>query len=206
MQASWTPGSIAAALEGRGGGPDGLARTLLPLTIELAGRELYPWGSFYRRQPAELRNDVAQDVLLRLFANDGRVLLTWDPQLGLSLRSFVKRVIRYHVLQLFRTERGNPWRNEPTPVERLEQLDLEGPELLHQLWLWQVRDQLLERESSRSRDLYRALFVEQQSAEEVAREHDMTCDAVYQWRARFKQRAAKVLRQHESNAKEGSSS
>ncbi|MEM7154812.1 MAG: sigma-70 family RNA polymerase sigma factor [Myxococcota bacterium] len=189
----WTPAEIARALDVGGDRYEHLARTLLPMTATAAGQELYPFGAHYDRNAADLRHDVTQDVMVKLFANGGRVLRAWEPQLGLSLRGFIKRVVRFHVLQLFRTERSNPWRNDPAEPEQLDGLDPRPPELLHQLWLWQVRDQLLERETERGRKLYQALFVEQRAAEDIARDHDMTRDAVYQWRARFKRRAAKTL-------------
>lgn len=193
---AWRPDRVAVALDSSRELSELLARHLLPIVVEHAGRELFPWASRYARQSTELRNDVAQDVMLKLFADGGRVLRCWDPTQGLSLRGFIKRVVRFHVLQLFRTERRNPWRNSPQPPQ---QLDSEGTEdtgaqdLLHQLWLWQVRDQLLERESARGRRLYRALFVEQRPAEDVAGELGMSRDAVYQWSARFKRRAARAF-------------
>lgn len=190
---SITPEEIVAALAEGGRRLRVLARVLLSLTVTLAGRELHPFGSRYDRQPGELRNDVAQDVMVKVFADGGRVLRAWQPQLGLSLRGFIKRVVRYHVLALFRTERGNPWRNAPAEPEAIDGLDSSPPGLLHQLWLWQVRDLLLEDEPLRGRELYRALFVEHRSADETAGALGMTRDAVYQWKARFKQRAAKIL-------------
>ncbi|MCH9686971.1 MAG: helix-turn-helix domain-containing protein [Deltaproteobacteria bacterium] len=202
----WSPASVAAALD-RGGPPlESLARSLLPPTVEMAGRELYPWCARYSRQPTDLRNDVAQDVMLKLFADKGELLRVWEPEYGLSLRGFIKRVVRFHVLQLFRSARSNPWRNEPTTPEDLETHAAPMPSLLHQLWLWQVRDQLLEQESPHGRRLYFALFVEQRSADEIAREHGMTRDAVYQWRARFKRRAAQALGQGRKPGRFGGSS
>lgn len=185
--------SVAAALDAAGPPQESLARTLLPLTVALAGRELNPWCSQYGWQPTQLRKDLAQDVMLKLFSNGGRVLRAWDPKLGLSLPGFVKRVVRYHVLQMFRSSRSNPWRNAPASTEQLDALGEDMPDLLHMLSLWQVRDQLLEQESAHGRRLYHALFVEQRSTDDVARDHQMTRNAVYQWRARFKHRAAKAL-------------
>jgi len=190
---AWTPARVADALDGGGEQYEMLARALLAVVMRLAAAELHPWASRYRRQPSDLRRDTVQDVMVRLFAEHGRVLRAWEPDLGLTLRGFLKRVVRYHVLTLFRTERGNPWRNESTDPDQLDQLDGEGTGLFNQLWLWRVRDRLLAEESTRGRALYVALFVEQRSADDIAAGHDMTRDAVYQWRARFKRRAAKLL-------------
>ncbi|MEX1364370.1 MAG: hypothetical protein AB1Z98_14685 [Nannocystaceae bacterium] len=191
---AWNPETIAAALDARGPSPESLARTLLPLVGEIAGQELHAWGLRYGRRPSELRHDVAQDVMLALFENGGRILRTWDPARGLVLRGFVRRVVRFRVLQLFRSHRSNPWRNVPTPPDQVDVVDERASGLLDQLHVRAARDRLLARESPRGLRLYRALFIEQQSAEDTAAQHHMSRDAVYQWRARFKRRAVRSFR------------
>lgn len=203
---AWTSARVADALDKGGDRCESLARALLPVILRLVAVELRPWGSRYQRHPSELQRDVAQDVMLRLFTDRGRVLRAWQPDRGLSLRGFLKRVVRYHVLTLFRTERANPWRNESTDPEQLDQLDGQQSGLFHQLWLWRVRTRLLEDESPRGRALYVALFVEQHSADEIAEGYGMTRDAVYQWRARFKRRAARLLGDGALRPHEGSPS
>ncbi len=200
----WTPELIGAAIDAGGSMHDRLARTLLPVTNQIAMQELAPWGSQYDRRPAELRDDVAQDVMLKLLSDRGHVLRQWKPHLGLALRGFIRYVVRFHVLQLFRTARRNPWRSEPTSPEALDQLARQQPDLLHVVCVWQTRDLLLAQESARGRLLYRGLIVEHRLAEDLARELDMTRDAIYQWRARFKRRTAKILDTLEPNRKDRS--
>ncbi len=158
----------------------------------MVGRELLPWSGHYDRHTTSLAEDVVQDVMLKLFADDGRVLRVWDPERGLTLVGFLRRVVRFHVLQLFRSANKNPWRDRPYD-EKTERPQISTSALLHQLWLWEVRDLLLEAEDERGRALYVGLYVEQQSADELAQAHAMTRDAVYQWRARFKRRASRLL-------------
>lgn len=189
----WTPGSLDEVFsDGGGSGLDGLARALLGVLPSLAARELLPWSGYYRRSPAALCEDVVQDVMLKLFAERGRVLRAWNPERGLSLRGFLRRVVRYHVLQMFRSSVKNPWRD--LPVEgHADATGDDSDALLHQLWLWEVRDLLLADENERGRALYVGLFVEHCSAEELGERHEMSRDAVYQWRARFKRRASRLL-------------
>lgn len=153
--------------------------------------------------------DVVQDVMLKLFADRGRVLRTWDPERGLSLRGFLRRVVRFHVLQLFRSSAKNPWRDNPVDNVDNAEVDTAGDEpdqsgaLLHQLWLWEVRDLLLAEETDHGRALYMGLFVEQRSADEVGALHEMSRDAVYQWRSRFKRRASRLLSSMQPNGSSG---
>lgn len=171
---------------------DALARALLVVLPAIVSRELLPWSGHYRRSGSSLAEDVVQDVMLKLFAERGRVLRAWDPARGLDLRGFLRRVVRFHVLQLFRSSVKNPWRDGPAE-EEFEDPEAEPNALLHQLWLWEVRDLLLAQEDERGRALYVGLFVEHQSAEDLGEKLEMSRDAVYQWRSRFKRRAARLL-------------
>ncbi len=198
----WTPASVRGAFaEGRPRA-DALARALLILLPPLAARELVPWSGHYRRSPASLCEDVVQDVMLKLFADRGRVIRTWDPERGLSLRGFLRRVVRFHVLQLFRSSVKNPWRDRLTE-SHVEVVGDDSDATLHQLWLWEVRDLLLAGENEHGRALYVGLFVEHRSAEDVGEQHNMTRDAVYQWRSRFKRRASRLLSQEQPSASRG---
>lgn len=188
----WTAASVSGAFVGARPRADALARALLVLLPPLAARELVPWSGHYRRSPASLCEDVVQDVMLKLFAERGRVLRAWDPDRGLTLRGFLRRVVRFHVLQLFRSSVKNPWRDRLTESQ-LEVAGEESDAILHQLWLWEIRDLLLAEESDHGRALYMGLFVEHRSAEDVGEQHNMTRDAVYQWRSRFKRRAGRLL-------------
>lgn len=198
----WTPASVTRAFAGERPRADALARALLVLLPPLAARELIPWSGHYRRSPASLCEDVVQDVMLKLFAERGRVLRAWDPERGLTLRGFLRRVVRFHVLQLFRSSVKNPWRDRLTEGH-LEVAGEDSDAVLHQLWLWEVRDLLLAEENDHGRALYMGLFVEHRSAEDVGEQHNMTRDAVYQWRSRFKRRASRLLADEQPSVPRG---
>lgn len=199
---SWTPASVTRAFTTERPRADALARALLVLLPPIAARELIPWSGHYRRSPASLCEDVAQDVMLKLFAERGRVLRAWDPERGLALRGFLRRVVRFHVLQLFRSSVKNPWRDRLTE-SHLEVVGEDSDAVLHQLWLWEVRDMLLAEENAHGRALYMGLFVEHRSAEDVGEQHNMTRDAVYQWRSRFKRRAGRLLSEKQQKLRRG---
>lgn len=134
--------------------------------------------------------------MVKLLEKNGRVLRNWNPDRGLGLPGYLRRVVFFYVLRLFKSKH-NPWKDSAdfdSGAIRNVSTTEETSKLMDQLWIWECRDMLLRQESPVSRSLYRALLVEQRSGEEVARMHDMTRDAVYQWRARFKRRAERLVR------------
>ena len=77
----------------------------------------YKPGSGRVRQDVE---DLAQDVFLRLFEENGRVLRSWDPARGLSLENFAGLVAERHAISTLRTGKRNPWREDEAEEGVLE--------------------------------------------------------------------------------------
>jgi len=71
--------------------------------------------------------DLTQQVLLLLFENGGRVLRSWDPLRGLSLRSFVGLVAEREAVTILRTGRRSAWAETPSSDDILERAE-ESPE------------------------------------------------------------------------------
>ncbi len=146
-----------------------------------------------RAHPAARREDVldhAQDVLLRLFQDDHRVLRSWDPARGASLDTFVALVAERHVRAVLRSGRKSAWREDLT-------LDLESAggttgdgerHMLSKDLLERILDRLEGELTPRSRELFRALFVEELPAEEVAERFGMSSNALYTWTSRLRAR------------------
>lgn len=99
---------IGADLDTEFGRTEYLVRELLPLVLAAVTDELRPWNARFQRYAEDLRKNMAQDVMLKLFSDDGRVLLSWSPECGLDLTTFIRRVVRIQVLQMFRSSRRNP--------------------------------------------------------------------------------------------------
>ncbi|MBN1962811.1 MAG: sigma-70 family RNA polymerase sigma factor [Deltaproteobacteria bacterium] len=57
--------------------------------------------------------DLTQEVFAQLFINEGKILHSWDPERGLSLRNFVGMVAQRHVLSVLRSRKRNPFTDEP---------------------------------------------------------------------------------------------
>lgn len=134
--------------------------------------------------------DLVQEVFLTLFENDGKVLRTWDPTRGAQLRTFVGLVADRVVGGVLRSGRRSGWREEPTSVPALEraagQTETFERQIASREMLAAVLDRLRESLTPRGMWLFRALFVEQRDAAEVAGEAEMTLDALYAWRSRLR--------------------
>jgi RNA polymerase sigma-70 factor (ECF subfamily) len=177
-------GEIAPIVQAR------VARALLRRRQQAAGREL--------RQELE---DLTQEVLLALFDDDARVLRSWDPERGLSLKNFVGMVAERQVASILRSGRRSPWSDDPTNDElleaRLEQsntnTDTVEIEVARRELLEQVLDRMLEQLSPLGRALFEAIFVHEQPVAHICRSMGLRPDAVWAWRSRLTRRARTIL-------------
>ena len=140
--------------------------------------------------------DLTQDIFLVLFADGGKVLRSWEPERGLTFPNFVGLVAERQTASILRSGRRSPWKEEPTPPEDLDQVDLDsGPEEVtasrEQLRLLLRR--LTEELSPLGRHLFDLLFLRDLPFEEVVRQTNMSSDAVYAWRSRLRRLARKLL-------------
>ncbi len=140
--------------------------------------------------------DYTQEVFVALFENDGRVLRSWDPARGASLPTFAGLVAERVVAAIARSGRRGGWREDPTMNEDLDQGlgATEHPELriADRNLLGVLLDRLREALSPRGFLLFERLILEEQPAEDVARDQDMTLEALYAWRSRTKKLVAKL--------------
>ncbi len=173
-----------------------LVRTLLPVIKVEVGVALVRRALPQRRDPRQDVDDFAQDVLLHLLADGGRLLRMWDPARGRSLASFVRLIARQRVSRILHGHRGNPWSDEPTAHDDLEPVMpeasrddkvLESREELRAL-LERLRAHLTER----GLVLFEEIYVQQRPIAEVARELGMTREAVDAWNTRTRSLARKL--------------
>ncbi len=136
--------------------------------------------------------DLVQEVFLTLFENDGKVLRTWDPARGAQLRTFVGLVAD----RVVGGGRRSGWREDPTEAPALERAAGKTETFERQVAsrevLAVVLDRLRESLTPRGMWLFRALFVEQRDAAEVAEEAGMTLDALYAWRSRLRRHVRSI--------------
>ncbi len=138
--------------------------------------------------------DLAQDVFMALFADDGRVLRAWDPARGLSLASWCGLVAERETASILRSGRRSPWTEAATELDELEEAlggvqDIEV-QVSSREQLGRLVDRLREALSPRGLELFHRLIVEEETVESVCLSTGMSSDAVYAWKSRI----AKVVR------------
>jgi RNA polymerase sigma factor (sigma-70 family) len=151
------------------------------------------------RNIAAAVDDVAQQVLLVLFANQGKVLRSWDPERRLSLLNFVGLVAERQALTIARSDRTNPFTEAPMehaalethlPRERDPESQLAARELYHE-----IADRMRMSLSPYAMHMFNLLFLEDKSVEQVSEELTMTHEAVYTWRSRLVRQARTLAEQ-----------
>ncbi|MES2643359.1 MAG: sigma-70 family RNA polymerase sigma factor [Myxococcota bacterium] len=196
-----------AALSGAPAAARALVGRLIPIIQARVGRCLARHGRpELRRNVREEVMDLTQEVLLSLFANEGRALRAWNPERGLSLDNFIGMVAQRQALSLLRTQRNSPWMEEPIEDLGAELPDAEGPEA--RVASRQVLERLLldlEAElSPLGLELFELLVVQELDAAEVVERTGLSRDAVYAWRSRLgklvRQRAEALAAAEESGA------
>jgi RNA polymerase sigma-70 factor (ECF subfamily) len=163
--------------------------------------------------PRDIRQeveDVTQEVFGALFADDGRVLRTWEPARGLSLANFVGLVADRHVASILRSGRRNPFREVPEEIDMIEPHTEPDPGFEPQLESRRTLERLLDRMraslSTRGLELFQRLYVEEEPVDAVASAMGMTREAIYAWRNRVSkhvQAFARELHDDDDGAQSG---
>ncbi|MEM6275209.1 MAG: sigma-70 family RNA polymerase sigma factor [Myxococcota bacterium] len=186
---------VLAALAGDRAQIQSLVETLAPVIHARVARVLVGFGA--SRRSRDIRFDVedlTQDVFAALFADNGRILKTWSPERGLSLKNFAGMVAHRHAISMLRSSKRQSWREAPSLDAELEAL-LEGmsdpnsetPEttVSSRETLRGVVEQLRERLSPRGYELFWLLIVEQRAPAELSEQTGLSVDALYMWRSRL---------------------
>lgn len=141
--------------------------------------------------------DLTQEVFLVLFADGGRVLRSWRPELGLSLENFAGLVAQRRAVSWLRGGKRSQWREDPTldegaapepaGADDVEREAASREEL--RLLLGRLREEL----SPLGWSLFEELLVAERPVEEVERRTGMSRDALYAWRSRLRRLARRLL-------------
>lgn len=180
-----------------------LVSRLLPVVQTEVGYALLRGARVESRDPRQEIRDFVQDVFVSLLAKDGKTLRAWDPERGRSLDSYVRLIARRQVAAILRSGRKSPWTDKPVAGDELER-DLPEPststaaKLESTEQLDRVLDGLRTRLDERGMLLFQMLYVEERSVEEVMAATEMTRDAVYAWRSRFRKLVAKLAEEEKS--------
>jgi RNA polymerase sigma factor (sigma-70 family) len=140
----------------------------------------------------DLRQEVAdltQEVFVSLFDDGGRALRAYRAERGLSLPNYIGLLAERQVASIMRSGRRSPFTEEPTIDDELHDAFGAGPALDTQLASRELLERLLDRLRAsltpKGLQLFRLLYVEERSVEEICTETAMRPDAVYAWRSRI---------------------
>jgi DNA-directed RNA polymerase specialized sigma24 family protein len=186
---------IRAALDGEADALRRLVDTLMPVVQSRAARAL----SRYRPRSRDGRQDVedlVQEIFAGLFEQEGRVLRSWEPARGLSLRNFVGLVAQRAAHGMLRSGRRTPWPDDPTDPHDLEALDEVSedpmPRITSRAELEHLLERLTEELSPRGLALFHRLCIQQEDVRAVALSTGMTEAAVYAFRKRLERTARDI--------------
>ncbi|HVR98056.1 MAG TPA: hypothetical protein VMW27_15670 [Thermoanaerobaculia bacterium] len=191
---------VRQALAGNEPALNRLVQTLTPVIQSRVARGLLlrRTGTAAGRNVRQEVEDFTQEIFLVLFADDGKVLRSWQPERGLSLANFVGLVAERQTASILRSGRRSPWKEDPTLVEDMD-LSAPAPESdpeettasREQLKL--LLHRLTGELSPLGRHLFDLLFLRELPFEEVTRRTGMSPDAVYAWRSRLRRLARRLL-------------
>jgi len=181
---------IRRALAGEPSGVRELVERLSPVISRRVAATL--WKRTRKRNIPQEVDDIAQEVLLSLFQSDGKTLRSWDPGRGMSLDRFVGMLAQHLTISILRNGRTSPWRDEPTELEKLEEMetwDGRTPESLTisrqslQLLLDRMRAAL----SPRGLVLFQRIVVDAEPLDTIMADEGLSQAAAYQWKCRLLQ-------------------
>jgi DNA-directed RNA polymerase specialized sigma24 family protein len=169
---------------------DGLLAIVVPALYLRVGFVLRRRSAAARgRDVRQELDDLVQDLLLKLFADDGRILRSWNPERGLSLERFLGLVSERHVASVMRSQRRNPWMEDPTLAELLSEREDDAPtaevRFASREMCEVILDRLRIRLSPLALHLFYALVIEGRDVDVVAAETNLPRRAMYNWKNRL---------------------
>lgn len=196
MDTEPTPADLERALAGDRSAITVLVDYLTPVIQARVARSLLRRPHLRDYEVRQHVEDLSQEVFAALFAEDARVLRSWDPERGLSLLNFVGFVAERQVASILRIGKRNPWREDPTLTEELDSADPAADPheaAVSRDVLQSLLRRLEERLSPLGRHLFDLIYLQEKTVAEVADETGLGSDAIYAWRSRLRRLARKIL-------------
>jgi RNA polymerase sigma-70 factor (ECF subfamily) len=181
---------IRRALAGETAGVRELVERLSPVISRRVAATL--WKRSRKRNIPQEVDDIAQEVLLSLFQSDGKTLRSWDPARGMSLDRFVGMLAQHLTISILRNGRTSPWRDEPTELDKLEEMDAWGgltPEsvTISRQSLQVLLDRMRAALSPRGLVLFQRIVVDAEPLDIIMADEGLSQAAAYQWKCRLLQ-------------------
>jgi len=207
MDAEESVALLRAALDGDGRNGRAVERLVALLTPVIQARVartllIRGWGGGGRDLRSEVE-DLSQDIFLRLFANNGRVLRRWKRERGLSLENFVGLVSERYVKSFLRSVRRNRSKEVPTANEdfvdvRVAEPDAERRAAGRELWQL-LLDRLRRRVSPKGWEIFDLLFLQERSVPEAMAATGLSRDAIDKWKSRLRELALELMSELSGN-------
>ncbi|MFT3765384.1 MAG: hypothetical protein QM820_07710 [Minicystis sp.] len=191
-----TAATVAEALSGDARAVRLLIDALTPVIQARVARGLLRSRAARGRDVHQEVQDIAQQVMLALFAEGGRVLRAWDPARGLSLLNFAGLVAEREVASILRRRRRSPWTEEPVEESVLDVAPDSGKglerlvasrDLLAALYA-RMRSQL----TDRGLEMFHLIVVDERPTAEIEAITGLSGDAIYAWRGRLLRLARQI--------------
>jgi DNA-directed RNA polymerase specialized sigma24 family protein len=193
---------VQAALAGEATAMRALVDTLLPVVHARVGLVLARRRDKIKgRDLRAVVEDFVQELFVTLFEDGGRVLRSWNPARGLSLKGFVGLVAERQTGKTLKVGRRSPFTEDPAEPETMSRLEagaapgqrsLQAEEIETRNLLAATVARLRAELSEQGFALFEALFVEEQTVEQVCATMALSPDAVYAWRSRIARKARAI--------------
>lgn len=175
-----------------------LVQQIAPVVQARAARIMLRSKSRLGRDVRQDVEDLTQEVLVGLLADNLRVLKNWEPSRGLSLRGFVGLVAERQVVSTLRNGRRSPFRDRPVAVEDLDSgpsSESAGPFAISSSreFVRLLLERLQESLTPLGLEMFHRLYVKQESVDEVCLHTGMQEQAVYAWKSRLGKMARRLL-------------
>lgn len=194
MEDQW-PALVAAVLAGDRAARHRLVVQLSPVVRHRVARVLIhrARGNVHDHTGRQELLDLVQDVFVLLLRDGGKVLASWRSTDGLSLLNFVGLVAEREATTMLRSGRRSAWAEAPTDdicetSGRFTDGDSVTPEgqVGAREELEMLSAFISERLSPRALELFRALFVNNESIEDICLRFSMAPAGVYTFRSRVR--------------------
>lgn len=149
------------------------------------------------RDAAQEVDDLTQEVLLALFADQRRALRRWDPDRGMSLANFVGLMAERRVASVLRSARRSPWAEHPSDPDdigaRATGAAQQEATLASRQTLERVVARLRTTTSPLGLELFYRLFVCQQDTASICGDTGLGANAVYLWKSRLSRKLRAIV-------------
>ncbi len=189
---------LEAALAGDRRAARELVDALAPVIRARVARVIHARAGFARgRELNQEYDDLMGEAWRALFQNDWAKLRSWRPEGGLSLRNYVGLIAERETISALRSRKRSPWTEDPTEESDFgaSHAQTNEEQVASRQLLGKVLDCLRLSLSVQGLQIFRRLYLDEETPSALAEELSTTVDALYVWRSRIKKAARKCFSQ-----------